>query len=722
MNKVLSRLKNIPCPSIKISGIILLSLLILVFIIGLVAYSKRQTLLERAINKTITKAKNDYNLNVKIKNPHFAGLSSIRFDEITVVPENRDSLALLRNLVVDVKLLPLVFGNVKLAGVSMNNSRITFIKRNNRRNYDFLFIKKGADTTTRKRVDLSVLAGNLMDQLLYKIPDNMDIKNFEISLVDDTNKVSMYTSEAIINDGILKSNIKVNGTESLWHVDGEVHAGDQHLDLMLYAEGKKVELPYLEKRFGLKLNFDTVRTQLRDVKHSGSRLKIKGSWAVRNLLINHPKIASSNIIVPEGSIDADISVGENYVAVDSSSVIHLKKITATPYIKYTLYPKNIYEFKFHTGEVDAGQLFDAFPQGLFESLEGIKVSGKLQYDFALHLDTSMPDSVKLHSQLNQKGFKVLHWGKNNLEKINRPFVFTPFEYGKPARNIVIGPQNPNYVPLSQISPYLRDAVLTAEDPSFYRHKGFVQESFRKSIATNFKEKEFKRGGSTISMQLVKNVFLNRQKNLARKAEEILIVWIIENTGVSDKQRIFEVYLNLIEWGRNIYGIGEAANYYFGKHPSELDLGESIFLASIVPRPKSAMYFFEPDGSLRTTLRGYFRLIGGLMARRGWAQPDSNIYGFYSVRLKESLRTYVVPIDSASADSLFLEEDQQNEGDENLLQKIFGKPQPDSVKIKEPVNKPRSAAPADTVKTASELRRERREQRKRERELKRKNGN
>jgi membrane peptidoglycan carboxypeptidase len=112
------------------------------------------------------------------------------------------------------------------------------------------------------------------------------------------------------------------------------------------------------------------------------------------------------------------------------------------------------------------------------------------------------------------------------------------------RNIIIGPENPNFVPIDQISPYLKNALLTAEDPSFYSHNGFVEASIRSSIITNFKAKAFKRGGSTISMQLAKNVYLNRQKTLARKIEEILIVWIMENGKLSSKQRMFENYLNL----------------------------------------------------------------------------------------------------------------------------------------------------------------------------------
>src|SRR5699024_10541060 len=131
------------------------------------------------------------------------------------------------------------------------------------------------------------------------------------------------------------------------------------------------------------------------------------------------------------------------------------------------------------------------------------------------------------------------------------------------------------------------------------HEGFVPKAIKASIATNFKERAFKRGGSTISMQLVKNVFLKREKTLARKVEEMLIVWLIEHNNIITKERMFEVYLNIIEWGNNVYGIGEAARYYFLKDPAQLNVGESIFLASIVPRPKSGLYRFDANGVLKS---------------------------------------------------------------------------------------------------------------------------
>src|SRR6185436_18879584 len=114
---------------------------------------------------------------------------------------------------------------------------------------------------------------------------------------------------------------------------------------------------------------------------------------------------------------------------------------------------------------------------------------------------------------------------------------------------------------------------------------------KKSIAQNYKAGKFVRGGSTITMQLVKNVFLSRNKTVARKAEEALIVWLIESNRLVSKERMFEIYLNIVELGPNIYGVNEASRFYFNKKVSELTMSESIFLASLLPRPKWFKYCF-----------------------------------------------------------------------------------------------------------------------------------
>jgi hypothetical protein len=681
--KQISYMRRINPKYIRIAGITALILVVIMLIGGYVAYSKREVLLQKAIYKAKAKAKRDYNLDVKIGSAHFTGLSTVAFSDISVVPDQRDSLLSVKKFSVSVKILPLVFGNIKLAEVVLQEGHLNLTSIKGVRNFDFLFKKKKDTVNTGNKVDLSELSNNLINEVLYKIPDDLSLHNFLVSFADDSSHVKMLAQTAIIKNGKLASTIKVDDGAATWHIDGIMLPSDKDIDVHLYADGKKVELPIIEKKFKLKLNFDTISTKLSNVKHSGGETKIYGSWSVRNLLLNHPGLSVSDIVVPNGSIDANLFVGTNYISLDSSSVIHVKKLTANPYLKYTLNPVKIYEMKIKTGWLNAQDLFDSFPQGMFESLEGIQVTGKLNYSLNLFLNRAHIDDMIFNSTLQKdKDFRIIKYGKADLGKLNKTFVYVPYERGKAMPPHTIGPGNSDFTPLEQISPNVRHAVMTAEDPSFYTNRGFVDESIRKSFITDIKEKKFKRGGSTISMQLIKNSFLSRNKTLSRKIEEILIVWLIENNRIMSKNRMLEVYFNIIEWGRGIYGIGDASRYYFGKSPSDLTLGESIYLASIVPNPKAGLYAFQPDGTLRPGLHGYFNLIGRLMAGKGLIERDSNAYGFYNVRLREGLRREA-PVDTLVADSLIHQTSDDDNGigvapifDEpkhpNFFQRLFGK--------------------------------------------------
>ena len=218
-------------------------------------------------------------------------------------------------------------------------------------------------------------------------------------------------------------------------------------------------------------------------------------------------------------------------------------------------------------------------------------------------------------------------------------MYRAFDNGAYQRPVTVGTSNPNFTPIEQISPLLRHAVLTSEDPSFYRHKGFIVEAFRQSIIKNIKTKKFARGASTISMQLVKNVFLTREKTLSRKLEEILLVYVLENSRITSKHRMFEVYLNIIEWGPNIYGIGEAAHFYFQKSPSDLNLKESMFLASIIPRPKKFMWQFTDEGELKSIYARHQERLTRLMFQRGLLTPADTLYQMKTLLISGPARSY-----------------------------------------------------------------------------------
>ncbi len=684
-------------------------LLLLLIIGGLIAFSKREALLKSAISKAIAKAKNDYGLKVAIGKAGFSGLATVKFQQISVVPENRDTLASIQNLSVGVKLFPLIFGDVKLAEVNMNDGIFSAVFKDTVSNLDFFLKRKKKDSVVSNvKVDLSEIAHNLLNQILYKIPDDMEVKNMVFKLNDnDTAALKFDFKNVIIDNGKLSSTILVNNGYATWHMNGKLNPGSQKLEIALFADNKPVELPYLNNKINGKISFDTVYTKMNDAGYKNSNFVISGSWAVKNLLINQHRLTTTDIILPDARLEAEMFVGENFIGLDSNSTIHLNKAVFNPYVKYTLSPSKVYELKFKVKEQEAQDVLNSFPVGLFETLDGMKVAGKIKYDFDFYLDGQQPDSVRFSSSLTPINFKILSWGKTDLQFLNKDFVYTPYEYGKPMRNITIGRSNPNYTPIDLVSSNFKNAVLTAEDPSFFRHNGFVEEAIRASIVTNYKEKGFKRGGSTISMQLVKNAFLNRHKTLSRKAEEILIVWLIEHNKLISKQRMLEVYVNIIEMGYNVYGIGEAARHYFGKSAAELTTGEGIFLASIVPRPKASLYKFNSDGSLKPYMFNYFNSLGNLMARRGLIEADSTGYGFYDVRAKEGIR-HLLPKSTAALDTADVEDDNDllpllmQDKSKSLFDRLF--PARKDTLVVQPAKK------EDTVKTRRQIRQENRQQR------------
>jgi monofunctional biosynthetic peptidoglycan transglycosylase len=140
-----------------------------------------------------------------------------------------------------------------------------------------------------------------------------------------------------------------------------------------------------------------------------------------------------------------------------------------------------------------------------------------------------------------------------------------------------------WMPLSRISPHLQRAVIAAEDSTFYRHEGFDWEGIKAALTKNFEAGAVIHGGSTITQQLAKNLYLTPEKTLVRKIKEALIARSLERHLT--KRRILELYLNVVEWGRGIYGAEAAARHHFGKPALELTAEEAALLAAVLPAPR-----------------------------------------------------------------------------------------------------------------------------------------
>jgi len=191
-----------------------------------------------------------------------------------------------------------------------------------------------------------------------------------------------------------------------------------------------------------------------------------------------------------------------------------------------------------------------------------------------------------------------------------------------------------WVPLRNVSQNLIKAVLIGEDDKFWQHEGFDYRAMERAIEKNILAKKFKMGGSTISQQLAKNLYLSPSKNPIRKVKEAILTWRLERT--LSKRRILELYVNIAEWGDGIFGIGQAARHYYGVSPAKLSAQQASKLAAILPNP----ILFSPTGSSRY-VHNRSSIIYAIMRKRGVVVPD------YKEVIMES------PMDTTAVDSVVI---------------------------------------------------------------------
>lgn len=182
-------------------------------------------------------------------------------------------------------------------------------------------------------------------------------------------------------------------------------------------------------------------------------------------------------------------------------------------------------------------------------------------------------------------FAIFIWRgfpKVSVLRTNYPLMI--YQGAKDSSKIVFSRKRPDsWIAVSSVSKIALVAIVMSEDSAFYQHKGIDPKQIKEAFETNIRKKRFVRGASTITQQVVRNLFLDRDKNLWRKVKEMVIALRLERA--LSKPKILEIYMNIAEWGPGIYGIRAASKYYFGKNPSELTAKEGAFLAMLLPNPK-----------------------------------------------------------------------------------------------------------------------------------------
>ena len=247
---------------------------------------------------------------------------------------------------------------------------------------------------------------------------------------------------------------------------------------------------------------------------------------------------------------------------------------------------------------------DATPRGLMPLLASLRMSGTFAVQAQLDFDSEHANETRVRlnvandchieqvpPELNPRRFASL-W-----QRVVKGANKQPIE-------IESGPGSQDWVPMDAISPFMETAVQVCEDGHFQYHHGFDFEAIENSIKDNLIKGRFARGASTISMQLAKNLYLGKEKTLGRKLQEAVLTQLLEQE--LSKRELLELYLNVIEYAPGVYGIGPAAHHYFAKRPSDLSLGQALYIASILPNPERQ--HFDPDGKVSVAWTSYLQRL------------------------------------------------------------------------------------------------------------------
>ncbi len=365
----------------------------------------------------------------------------------------------------------------------------------------------------------------------------------------------------------------------------------------------KFKVPFIQKFSNAEVSLKSFDVQILSLEDSKASHNLRATLNINGLDVFSEALADEKLRNLNLGFDLNFNFGKDDIRINPGTKCYLNRITGLldGAIGHTD-SKPQFDLHLQIPMMTTDDFFNSVPLALMRKIQGVKVRGAFAYEANLQVDFAQLDCVKFDPKLTlSDDFKVISLGDSiDILKLRDTFKYMFKKEDESDSTILIGARNPYFVPLDSLPPALVQAVLICEDNSFFKNDGFNVLQISRSIRDNIKEKKFARGASTISMQLVKNIFLSREKTMARKFQEIIITWLMSRENLlaesrkkeDHKKRLLEIYLNIIEWGPDIHGIGRASEFYFHKKPERLTTKESVFLASIIPNPKKYNRYFD----------------------------------------------------------------------------------------------------------------------------------
>lgn len=360
---------------------------------------------------------------------------------------------------------------------------------------------------------------------------------------------------------------------------------------------------------------------LKETSRSNGVYEFEIGFSGESLFVSHPKISSEPFLIPSLTGNVIFKIGLDCLTIHELSKVVVNQVPVTFYLDFKTSDQNIFQLLISFRDISVEDFFSSFPHTLSKPLSLVSAEGHMNFFLAFKCDLRDPLNHLFSAKLDTSFIR--EWKFGNAAPTDLSLLFSHVFIGKGGeqRQFILEKGYEGFIPLDEISPYLVKTIICTEDPYFFNHNGIDVPLMGFALASNLKERKFGRGGSTITMQVARNLFLHHQRNILRKLEEISIALIMENVGKLPKERILEIYLNIVEWAPGIYGISEASEFYFSKSPSKLSLKDCLVLSYILPRPQFFVAaLLDRSPQLKKKLYHHIRRYSLGMVRTGLIDP------------------------------------------------------------------------------------------------------
>jgi hypothetical protein len=270
-------------------------------------------------------------------------------------------------------------------------------------------------------------------------------------------------------------------------------------------------------------------------------------------------------------------------------------------------------------DISGDELVSSIPGELLGRLRGLRLQGSCSAAVDVVLDWGCPDSSDFNADIDVGGLWVAYSPISVGQFRSGGSCLMRDSWGGSSRIYLDTLENDDFGVFDSLHPCFEGLLECAEDATFRSHHGFCQYHIRNSIRADMQSGRFTRGGSTISMQLARNLFLGREKTLARKIQEVFLTWRLEQ--YLSKDRILEIYANIVELGPGVFGFDQAGRYYFGRDLRDLTTREVAYLVSILPGPRLYHRFMD-SGRVPDYWEAYLDRLINISKQRGWIPADS----------------------------------------------------------------------------------------------------